>query len=45
MNTPTAKHGTTAPPSARTQSAPSTSNPGSRPGQAATEVDVAYIDG
>ncbi|MBL0037251.1 MAG: formate dehydrogenase subunit alpha [Flavobacteriales bacterium] len=39
MNTPSAKHGSSAPPSARTQSAPSTSN------AVATEVDVAYIDG
>ncbi|MCC7503393.1 MAG: formate dehydrogenase subunit alpha [Flavobacteriales bacterium] len=39
MNTPQAKTGTSAPPSARTQSAPSTSN------AVATEVDVAYIDG
>lgn len=39
MNTPSAKHGTSAPPSARTQSAPASSN------AVATEVDVAYIDG
>ena len=39
MNTPSAKHGSSAPPSARTQSAPSTSN------AVQTEVDVAYIDG
>jgi formate dehydrogenase major subunit len=39
MNTPQAKHGSSAPPAARTQSSPSTSN------AVATEVDVAYIDG
>jgi putative sterol carrier protein len=39
MNTPSAKHGSSAPPSARQQSAPSSSN------AVATEVDVAYIDG
>lgn len=38
MNQPQAKHGS-APPSAKTQSAPSSSNKG------AVEVDVAYIDG
>ncbi len=45
MNTPSAKHGNSPAPAARQQSAPSSSNPGSRPGQAATEVDVAFIDG
>ena len=39
MNTPSAKHGSSAPPAARTQSAPATSN------KVATEIDVAYIDG
>ncbi|MBP6390555.1 MAG: hypothetical protein KA175_05810 [Flavobacteriales bacterium] len=39
MNTPSAKTGTSAPPAARTQSAPATSN------AVATEVDVAFIDG
>ena len=39
MNQPQAKHGSSAPPSARTQSAPASSN------AVATEVDVAYIDG
>ena len=35
MNTPSGKHGSSAPPSARTQSAPASSN------KVATEVDVA----
>ena len=39
MNTPKAKTGSSAPPAARTQSAPASSN------AVATEVDVAYIDG
>jgi hypothetical protein len=39
MNTPQAKTGISAPPSARQQSAPSSSN------AVTTEVDVAYIDG
>ncbi|MEO8589096.1 MAG: 2Fe-2S iron-sulfur cluster-binding protein, partial [Flavobacteriales bacterium] len=39
MNTPSAKHGSSAPPVARQQSAPATSN------AVATEVDVAFIDG
>ncbi len=39
MNQPQAKTGTSAPPAARTQSAPASSN------AVRTEVDVAYIDG
>ncbi|MBL8001595.1 MAG: (2Fe-2S)-binding protein, partial [Flavobacteriales bacterium] len=45
MNQPQAKHSGSPAPVAKTLSAPASSNPGSRPGKAATEVDVAYIDG